>query len=699
MRKNTKIALIGNPNTGKTSLFNQLTGLKQQVGNYPGVTVEKKIGQCKTPNNHNITIIDLPGTYSINTTSKDEKVVIDLLTNPNDNNYPDALVVVTDVTNLQRNLLIFSQMKSLNFPILLVINMKDMLTKKGIDINLDALSRELKTPIILTNSRTGEGIKELKTAFENLSEFNNQPLFDISNIDTNRYLQHKDKLSDFEYYKAWLNQSYQLNYDDSDIDSNNPFSDLDLSQLKKLQHTETVKRFQQLKSIVNNHLTINPDKAQGFTEKLDNILTHKVWGYLIFFAILFLIFQSLFAWSTIPMDFIDNSFGVFSSWLGSVLPEGTFTNLIIEGLIPGIAGVLVFVPQIAFLFLFISLLEESGYMSRVVVLMDKLMKPLGMSGKSVVSLISGTACAIPAIMATRNIENWRQRLITILITPFTTCSARIPVYTILIAIVIPSKSWLGLFNLQGLVMFLLYCLGFVAALISGYILHKILKTSGKAYFVVELPDYKVPFYKNVVLNIIEKTKAFVFGAGKIIVSLTIVLWFLASYSPSKDYKKAQEQLASTLVQDGATDENIEDAIAAFKLEKSYIGIFGKSIEPVIEPLGYDWKIGIGLISSFAAREVFVGTMATIYSIGKDSEDETGIIQKMASEVHPVTKKPIYNYATGISLMLFYAFAMQCISTLAIVKKETNSWKWPLIQLFAMTTFAYLISLLTYQILS
>ena len=695
MKQLKKIALIGNPNTGKTSLFNQLTGLNQQVGNYPGVTVERKIGQCKIDAHHTCQMIDLPGTYSLNTTSKDEKVVIDLLINPQDINYPDAVVVVTDVSNLKRNLLIFSQIKSLGLPTLLVINMKDLIAKKGIELNLEGLGQALKTKIILTNSRSGEGIEALKNAFLLDTNFDASPLFDVSKINADLYQKMAPQWSDIDFYKWWLAYSHQLPFKSTIGLGLQEWTE---SQIKKTQHHETVQRFQQIKHILANNLQTDPEKAQGLTERLDKILIHKVYGYVIFFAILFLVFQSLFTWSAAPMYFIDNGFGFLATWLEAYLPAGTLTSLIVEGLIPGIGGVLIFIPQIAFLFLFISLLEESGYMSRVVVLMDRLMRPFGLSGKSVVPLISGTACAIPAIMATRNIDNWRQRLITILITPFTTCSARIPVYTILIAIVIPSKSWLGLFNLQGLVMFILYFLGFAMALLCGYVLHKLLKTSALSYFVVELPEYKVPFYKNVVINVLEKTKAFVFGAGKIIISISIILWFLASYSPHRDFNQAETIVGKPLMEQGATPDEVADAIAAYKLEKSYIGFLGKSIEPVIEPLGYDWKIGIGLLASFAAREVFVGTMATIYSIGKDSEDESTIIQKMSAEVHPESKQPIYNFASGLSLLLFYAFAMQCMSTLAVVKKETNSWKWPIIQLISMSAIAYLVSLIIYQFL-
>jgi ferrous iron transport protein B len=411
-----------------------------------------------------------------------------------------------------------------------------------------------------------------------------------------------------------------------------------------------------------------------------------------------LIFQSIFSWSEIPMDAIDKAFTWLSSFVSKNLPPGKLTDLIAQGIIPGIGGVVIFIPQIAFLFFFISMLEESGYMSRVVFLMDKIMKRFGLSGKSVVPLISGTACAIPAIMAARNIENWRERLITILVTPFTTCSARLPVYTILIALVIPDKMVLGVFNLQGLTLMLLYLLGFGGALLAAWILNKILKLKHKSFFVAEMPSYKVPLFKNVGLNVLEKTKAFVYGAGKIILALSIIIWFLGSHGPGEAFSNAEEIISHQPENKTLPENELNDKIASYQLENSYIGIMGKSIEPVIHPLGYDWKIGIAIVSSFAAREVFVGTLATIYNIESSGEDEATIKQRMNAEINPLTGKKVFNFATGASLLLFYAFAMQCISTLAITKKETNSWKWPLIQLVSMSGFAYVVALIAYQFL-
>jgi ferrous iron transport protein B len=697
-KQNINVALIGNPNTGKTSVFNRLTGLNQQVGNYPGITVEKKVGFCKLSNNIQANIIDLPGTYSLNASSVDESVVIELLLNKNDKLFPDVIVVVSEVENLKRNLLLFTQIKDLEIPTILVINMIDRMELKGISLDIPFLEEQLKTKIALVSSRKNKGIEELKTLITSYKALSTEPCLNASSIDDVYFNNLRKTFPNQSLYKLWLVITQDVNF----VDLNrktlevHSFTKTD-SELKKLQQKETIKRYQFINDILKIGHKVDSSAAYDFRSKLDRVLTHKFWGYLIFFVILFGIFQSIFEWSKIPMDLIDTAFANLSSLANKHLPPGSFTNLIAQGIIPGIGGILIFIPQITFLFLFISVLEESGYMSRVVFLMDKIMRKFGLSGKSIVPLISGTACAIPAIMATRNIENWKERLITILVTPFTTCSARLPVYAIIIGLVIPDEFVFGFLNLQGLTLMLLYLIGFAMAILSAYVLHRVLQLNCKTFFVVEMPNYKLPMFKNVLINVVEKTKAFVFGAGKIILSISIILWFLASNGPSKRFSDAQAIISSKTENSKLSGVELENKVAAYKLENSYIGLMGKTIEPVISPLGYDWKIGIAIISSFAAREVFVGTLATIYSVG-GSENETTIKNKMASEIHPISGDKIFNFASGISLLLFYAFAMQCASTLAITKKETNSWKWPLGQLIFMSGFAYFIALVTYQIL-
>ncbi|MGY0408487.1 MAG: ferrous iron transport protein B [Polaribacter sp.] len=703
MSKHTiKVALTGNPNTGKTSLFNQLTGLNQKVGNYPGVTVDKKQGVSKLSKTQDAIIIDLPGTYSINPTSVDESIVLKTLLKKDVKESPDVILVVADIENLKRNLLLFSQIKDLETPTVLVINMVDQMVRKGITIDVSALKKELNTEVILISARKNQGIEEVKAAIIRCHiSAKASPLCGINHkIDPDYFHKLKEISPNYSLYQLWL-MITQNNYPDSvtqeEKDKLLAFKE-DLSKLKKYQHKETVYRYQEINKILKKTYIVDKSKATDIRSKLDKIFTHKIFGYLFFFLILMVIFQSIFDWAIFPMDLIDTTFAKLSNFAKENLPSGVFTNLLSEGIIPGIGGVLIFIPQIAILFLFISVLEETGYMGRVVFLMDRIMRRYGMNGKSVIPLISGTACAIPAIMATRTISSWKERLITILVTPFTTCSARLPVYAILISLIIPNKKVLGLLSLQGLVLLSLYALGFTTAIVSAYILHKTLKIKSKSFFVVEMPNYKLPSIKNIVFDVIEKTKAFVFGAGKIILALSIILWFLASNGP-ESYKNAKKNTTEKIENRNLAKNELNKKIAAAKLENSYIGIMGKAIEPAIKPLGYDWKIGIALITSFAAREVFVGTLATIYSVEADNGNTTTIKQKMASEINPATGGKRFNFPVGMSLLVFYAFAMQCMATLAIVKRETRTWKWPSIQLFGMGLLAYVSSFIVYQISS
>ncbi|WP_304139514.1 ferrous iron transport protein B [Mesonia mobilis] len=698
MPKQINVALIGNPNTGKTSVFNHLTGLNQQVGNYPGITVEKKEGICKLPRGLKAHILDLPGTYSLNASSLDENIVIELLLNKNDKDYPDVAVVVSDVENLKRNLLLFTQIKDLGIPTILVINMADRMERKGISLDVELMEKRLQTKIALVSARKKTGIDELKELIINHRQISTEPCVNASSIAPDYFDRLRKAFPNQSLYKLWLVITQDVNFGNLNRNSleNTPdFQTKKKSDLKRLQQKETIVRYQFINGVLKETFKKDVAAAKDLRSRLDRILTHQVWGYVIFFGILLLIFQAIYDWSSYPMDLIDSTFAFLGEWTKDVLPSGVFTNLISEGIIPGLGGIVIFIPQIAFLFLFISLLEESGYMSRVVFLMDRVMRRFGLSGKSVVPLVSGTACAIPAVMATRNIEDWKERLITILVVPFTTCSARLPVYLIIIALVIPNERVLGIFNLQGLTLMLLYLLGFGMSVFSAWVLNKILKIKSKTYFVIEMPDYKLPLFKNVGINVVEKTKSFVFGAGKIILAISIILWVLASYGPTDEFDRAEE-IVSEQYGETLTAEEFENHVASVKLENSYIGMMGKGIEPVVRPLGYDWKIGIAIVSSFAAREVFVGTLATIYSVGSD--EEKTIKDRMAAETNPILGGPLFNFASGISLLLFYAFAMQCMSTLAIVKRETNSWKWPALQLVAMSGIAYVAALAAFQLL-
>ena len=697
MIKTINITLIGNPNTGKTSVFNALTGLNQKVGNYPGITVEKKQGTCKLNRTTKARVLDLPGTYSLNASSMDESVVIELLLNKNDLDFPDVALVVTDVENLKRNLLLFTQIKDLEIPTVLVINMSDQMKRKGISIDVELLEKQLNTSIVLISTRKKRGIESLKETLVNYRSIPTSPILDPLTIDETYFKSLKRAFPNQSLYKLWLVITQDVNFtklERQKVPDSAEFKTQSQSYLKKFQQRETIKRYQIINKILKETYHVNKENATDLRSRLDNILIHKFWGYVIFFVILLSIFQAIFDWSSIPMDLIDSTFVKLSEALNDYLPPGVLTNLITEGVIPGLGGIVIFIPQIAFLFFFISILEETGYMSRVVFLMDRGLRRYGLNGKSVIPLISGTACAIPAVMATRNIESWKERLITILVVPFTTCSARLPVYLILISLVIPNQRFLGI-SYQGLTLMGLYFLGFLMAIVSASLMNKILETSTKSYFVVEMPNYKLPLLKNVGITVWEKTRAFVVEAGRIILAISILLWVMASYGPGENFSNAEDLVKTNAEYKNISPDELETKIASYRLEHSYIGILGKSIEPAIAPLGYDWKIGIALISSFAAREVFVGTLATIYSVGNDSQET--IKNKMSAEIRP-DGSPLFNLASGISLMLFYAFAMQCMSTLAIVKKETNGWKWPLIQLVAMTFIAYFAALIVYQIL-
>lgn len=650
-----KLALVGNPNTGKTSVFNKLTGLNQHVGNFPGVTVDKKTGKLKLETG-TVDILDLPGTYSIYPHSTDEKVVFDVLSNPSHPDFPEAVLVIVDASNLERNLLLFTQVYDLQIPVMLVLNMSDMAARAGKKFNREAFAERFPdVPVVETNARAGMGMNRIKETIE--AGFSNEGASPVI-------------------------ENYKLK-DRSD---------------KEGQTEETTQRFAFIRNFVNEIVKTQPASESSKISWLDRILVHPVFGYLIFAGVLLLLFQLIFSFATYPMDMIDSVFGTFSSWTQEKLPPGVFTDLIAQGIIPGLGGVIVFIPQIALLFLCLGILEETGYMARVVFIMDRLMRPFGLNGKSVVPLLSSAACAIPGVMATRTISNWKERLITIMVAPLMSCSARIPVYTLLIALVIPAKTVFGFLNLQGLVLFALYTLGLVSALLVSLVMKWIIKTKETSILMLELPEFRAPRWGNVFINLLEKIKVFVLDAGKVILAVSIILWALASYGPGDRMEQATAKIEKPDAQNQLSQEDYDQQVASAKLENSYMGILGKSIEPVIRPIGYDWKIGISLLTSFAAREVFVGSMATIYSVHDDGEANRGLLDKMRAEKWP-DGRPVYSLATGLSLMVFYVYAMQCMATLAIVKRETKSWKWPFIQIFYMGILAYAASFIVYKIFS
>jgi ferrous iron transport protein B len=703
-KKRPKIALLGNPNSGKSSLFNQLTGLNQKIGNFPGVTVDKRSGTGLLSDGVAAEIIDLPGIYSIYPRSLDEQIVAEVLLNHRSSDTPDKIVVIADATNLKRGLLLLTQIIDIGLPTILALNMMDLVAKAGISYDIKKLSKKLGIPVVPINARNGIGLEELKKTLSYSLPSPENTVFPIWEEAKLPVKEVRDKIgidNDYEAYQ-FLEQPKSLKFltRENQLIIDKIRSDYNFFP-GKFQGAETIQRYSVIQDLLNEVTLKKADLSwKNSSTRLDRILTHKVWGYLIFFSVLFLIFQSIFAWAQVPQDFIDAQFSHLKSYLNSVLPAGPLTSLLADGIIPGIGGIIIFVPQIAILFACISILEESGYMARVVFLMDKVMRKFGLNGKSVVPLMSGVACAIPAIMATRTIDNWKERTITILVTPLMSCSARLPVFTILIALIVPDEKALGFFNLQGLALMGLYLLGFAAALASAWIMKFLIRVKERSYLIMELPTYRVPKWSNVGYTIIEKTKAFVLEAGKVILAISIVLWVLASYGPGEHLKNARENVLKQSQNLQLTEQGLEDRIAAYKLEHSYAGIIGKGIEPLIRPLGYDWKIGIALITSFAAREVFVGTMATIYSIGSvDEDDDATIKTRLRQEINPATGGPRFTPAVGFSLLIFYTFAMQCMSTLAVVYRETKGWKWPAIQLAYMTALAYLSALLVYQMMS
>lgn len=701
-KKRLHIALVGNPNSGKSSLFNCLTGLKQKVGNFPGVTVDKRTGTTQI-GDAQAEVIDLPGSYSLYPRRLDEWVSYKVLLDQDENLKPDVVVAVADASNLKRNLLFCTQLIDLKLPVVVVLTMMDIAHKKGIRIDIAALERELGVPVVAVNPRKMKGIPALKKAIGQTAQglykipvkdfVDNRAMAPVA-IESVRTLY--PHISDYGALHYLINhESFQLTargqQQIEEIEKANHFSP------GKTQAEEILQRYNRIKHIMQQSVA-EPDPLQQslFTEKLDNILLHRRWGYVILLAVLFVLFQCVFWLAAFPMDWIDAGTASFSTWLGDNLPENGWTDLLINGIVAGLGGIIIFIPQIAILFGLITILEDTGYMARISFLTDRLMRSVGLNGKSVMPMISGFACAIPAVMSARSIENRKERLLTILITPLMSCSARLPVYTILIGLVIPENYLFGFIGVQGLVMLGLYLLGFVMALVVSYVAKWFIRIQEKSFFILELPMYRSPRWKTVVQTMIDKAKIFVVDAGKIIMIISLVLWALSSFGPREAMQKASEDYETALAQPGADSTELEYEYDNAKLANSYIGHFGRAIEPALQPLGYDWKIGIALITSFAAREVFVGTMATLYSVGGDDE---GPLKEKMRAARRDNGEPIYTLATGVSLMLFYVFAMQCMSTLAVVRRETRSWKWPIIQVIYMTALAYIFSFIAYQVLS
>jgi ferrous iron transport protein B len=703
LAKDIKIALVGNPNTGKSTLFNLLTGLNQKIGNFPGITVDKKVGYCKLAHNKQAEIIDLPGTYSLYPKSKDESIVFQVLADTTNPSHPDLIVLVVDATNLRRNLLLYTQVADLGIPLVLAMNMTDMAKKEGIDIDINKLALRLGVQVVSISARRNLGITELKEALNNTGKIATQSEgADMHVLAPEAIDLAKEKLETTNNYLALqvLHQhEYLNNFSESQHSAFEKIKKDCEFESSKQQAAETISRYRYLSTVLTGVVTDTGAKKKfAFSDKLDSILTNKFWGFIIFIAILFFIFNSIFSWSSYPMDMIEYAFVWLAETGHQYLPKGLLTDLLLDGIVAGLGGIIIFIPQIAILFAFISVLEDTGYMARVTFMMDKIMRKFGLSGKSVVPMIGSLACAVPSIMSARNIESWKDRIITIMVAPLVSCSARLPVYTLLISLVVPERMIWGFINLQGLTLMGMYLISIIAAVVVAFVMKFLIKARERSYFIMELPVYRMPRWSNVLYTVFEKAKTFVFEAGKVIIAISIILWVLATFGPSSKFEAIDKKYAAIEAQkDSAQISTLERDKSAEKLENSYAGILGHVIEPAIRPLGFDWKIGIALITSFAAREAFVGTMATIYSVDSDGEVAT-IRNKMRGAVNPDTGLPVFTFATAFSLMLFYAFAMQCMSTVAVVYRETKSWKWPMIQLSYMTVMAYVASLIAYQLL-
>lgn len=692
-----RIAMAGNPNSGKSTLFNLLTGLRQKTGNFPGVTVDLHVGYTRLSNGKKVEIIDLPGTYSLFPKAADEQVTVEVLCNPSHSNHPQLTLLVADSSNLKRSLYLCSQLIDTGMPVILVLNMIDVAVKKSIAINQEKLSQLLGIPVIAVNSVEGSGIVELKQLIESYQQRNDHPLIPASEISAHNWQglqQIISCLTPYDAFVTFINRRFLKDAAEQKI-MEDFFAQQQVNEVQ-LQTNEAVIRFKKITGVIEQCVAYKQRNSYELTHKIDNIITHKIWGFVIFLAILFTIFQFIFSFSAIPMEWIEMGFANFSEWVAHTLPQGILNDVITGGILAGLSGVVVFIPQIAFLFAFIAILEDSGYMARVSFIMDRLMRRFGLNGKSIIPLISGAACAVPAIMGARTISNNKERLITILVTPLMSCSARLPVYTLLIALVVPNKNVGGLINLQGVVLMALYLIGFLAAIGAALVLKYLIKSREQSYFIMELPIYRMPQAKQVGMVIYDKVKVFLLEAGKIIIAISVILWLMASFAPGNRMQQIEQKYAS--FGNTISEQERSNKMAAEKLEASYAGIAGKLIEPAIAPLGFDWKIGISLVTSFAAREVFVGTMATIYSVG-DQADERSIRQKMKEELNPTTLQPVYTTAVAFSLMLFYAFAMQCMSTIAVVYRETKGYKWPLVQFLFMTAMAWLSSFTAFHLLS
>jgi ferrous iron transport protein B len=684
------IAIIGNPNCGKTTLFNALTGLHQKVGNYPGVTVEKKVGTISLDNGDEISVLDLPGTYSLSANSPDEQIVVDVLFGRIRNTpIPQVILCVVDATNLERNLYLLSQILDLKFPTVVALNMFDRLEQESITIDIAQLEETLGVRCIPTIASNGTGIDDIVAAIRSTTDHSNNirqwTLPESVKSEHDELVSLLIKNDNIEEHVAF-HIAQSLLSTPREIDSfSSLFSESTLAHVREDHRALSASGFdrhaifaesrykwihQVFRKCVHHQTS---DKQNTIHDTIDSILTHNVWGYVIFFALMSVMFTAIFTWANYPMELISEGFGWLSGIIAEIIPEGDLRSLIVNGVIGGVGAVVTFLPQILFLFLFLGFLEDTGYMSRAAFIMDRVMGKVGLHGKSFIPLLSSYACAIPGIMATRTIENPRDRLVTILVAPLMSCSARLPVYTLLIASFVPNTVVFGIFSMPALVIVSMYLLGLVAALVMALLLKNTILKGPTPAFMIELPPYRMPSLKNTMLHMWERSVLFLKKAGTIILGVSIILWFLATYP------------------------KLEEGTASDKLAHSFVGKAGHLIEPVIKPLGFDWKIGIGIISSLLQREVFVSTMGTIYNIENADEESSSLKEQLQRDIDPETGLPTFTLLTAICIMVYYVLAMQCLSTIAVVRRETNSWRWPLFQFSYMTLLAYAATFITYRV--
>ncbi len=699
--KPKRVALVGNPNCGKSTLFNQLTGLRQKTGNFTGVTVDRKIGHLALPDGRQVQLTDLPGTYSLHPTSKDERVVCAILANPADPDFPDAILYVADVTSLEKHLLLLTQIMDLGLPVVLALNMIDVAEKEGMRVNLDRLSASLKIPVVAVSARDGRNLGALKNEIGRLVGEAGpvSPFYQFSKKETAVADLAEQNFPVKPSYRAllWVHHHDWLPFlNENERDTLHAIGETRQFHSLRAQIEETLDRFDRFTPVVRESVRLASTGKESKSDRLDNVLTHRFWGPVIFFAAMVVVFQAVYSWAETPMNWIESSFGAATDFLKNKLPGGWPTDLLTDGLMAGLSGILVFIPQIAVLFFLITMLEEMGYMARVMFMFDKLMQRFGLSGRSIVALISGGACAVPAIMSTRTIGNWKERLATIFVTPFIPCSARLPVYAVLIGVAVPKVVVGGVVSLQALVFMGMYVFGIAVALGAAFVLTRVLQTRERSFLMVEMPVYRWPDWRNVGLTVWEKVRAFVVEAGKVILLISLILWALSRFGPASAMEKAEREAIEFSQNNNLSETEKGDLIASKKLEASWAGQSGKLIEPAIRPLGYDWKIGIAIIASFAAREVFVGTMATIYSVGSAGDDDAPVREKMAAARWPDSGKPVYSLPAALSLLVFYALAMQCMSTMAVVRRETGSWRWPVIQFVVMGGLAWLMAWLVFH---